>query len=95
MSETKEDVKPDEAKAKPETAEERKEREAQAKERAEAEEKARKQNEADLATFFSFHRGEMLARDERGSLDLYAAHEAWKADQEAKEKDDDKDKKTN
>jgi hypothetical protein len=58
------------------------------KEREAAEEKAAKQNAADIETFLSFHRGEMLVRDERGCLDvpaaLAAAHEAAKAEDEDK-----------
>ncbi|HEX4394183.1 MAG TPA: hypothetical protein VH084_21985 [Mycobacterium sp.] len=53
---------------------------AEAEAAKEAEEQA-KQNEADLETFASFHRGEALARGEGGSLDLpafLAAREAAK-----------------
>jgi hypothetical protein len=55
------------------------------KEREAAEEEAVKQNAADIETFLSFHRGEMLVRDERGCLDVHAAlaaHEAAKAEDE-------------
>lgn len=49
-----------------------------AKERETAEKKVAERNAADIETFLSFHRGEMLVRDERGCLDVpavFAAHE--------------------
>ena len=75
-----------------ETADQRKERmeaekqaQVEAKERAEAEEAAAKQNAADVETFFSFHRGEMLVRDNRGCLDMAAARAAYEAEKAERE----------
>jgi hypothetical protein len=72
-----------------ETADQRKEAEKQAqveaKERVEAEEAAAKQNAEDIETFFSFHRGEMLVRDNRGCLDMAAARAAYEAEKAERE----------
>jgi hypothetical protein len=58
------------------------------KEAAKAAEEQAKQNEADLDTFASFHRGEALARGEGGSLDLPAFLAAREAEKDAaKDKD--------
>lgn len=81
MSETKEDVKT----AAPSKADEAK----AAKEREAAEKKAKEQNEADIETFFSFHRGDMLVRDERGCLDMNVAWKTYEASKAEDEEDKD------
>lgn len=60
---------------KPETAKEVKEREAAAEEAA-------KQNAADIETFWSFHRGDLLVRDSRGCLDMNVARAEYEAAKE-------------
>jgi hypothetical protein len=55
---------------------------------AKAAEEQAKQDDADIETFLSFHRGEALARDERGLLDLSAFIATREADKEEAEKSD-------
>lgn len=62
----------DQPTVKPETAKEVKEREAAAEEAA-------KQNAADIETFWSFHRGDLLVRDSRGCLDMNVARAEYEA----------------
>lgn len=52
------------------------------KEVKEREAAAAKQNAADIETFWSFHRGDLLVRDSRGCLDMNVARAEYEAAKE-------------
>lgn len=87
--------KPDEKVEKPSPAQEKrdaekaKKDEKEVKERVEREAEQAKQDDADVEVFLAFHRGERLARDERGALDLFAFEAAYRErkEEEQAEKD--------